>query len=132
VAFTFTFPATARQPSPEEVAAWFTEQGEAFEAEGPHSLLLRGLPVRVIAVPGEALQAHVDVTTTTPLVRLVDLLFDLSNRAATDVRLAGVGKVDRLGLDTYADETRFFSYRRATHRGEPTYGRQFSLIGLPG
>jgi len=49
-------------------------------------------------VPGDPLQAHVDVTTTTPLVRLVDLLFDLSNRAATDVRLAGVGKVDRGAL----------------------------------
>lgn len=98
MAFTFTFPATARQPAPEEVAAWFTEHGEAFEAEGPYSLALRGLPVRVIAVPGEPLQAHVDVTTTTPLVRVVDLLFELSNRAATDVRLAGVGKVDRASL----------------------------------
>jgi len=34
-------------------------------------------------------------------------------------------------MDTYADESRFFSFRRATHRGEPAYGRQFSLIGLP-
>ncbi|MEA3063666.1 MAG: hypothetical protein QOJ27_94, partial [Sphingomonadales bacterium] len=25
---------------------------------------------------------------------------------------------------------RFFSYRRATHRGEPDYGRQISLIAL--
>jgi len=40
--------------------------------------------------------------------------------------------VDPMGLDTYSEEDRFFSYRRATHRGEPTYGRQFSLIGLPG
>jgi YfiH family protein len=42
----------------------------------------------------------------------------------------GVGRVEGLGLDTYADEARFFSYRRATHRGEPDYGRQISLIGL--
>ena len=35
-----------------------------------------------------------------------------------------------LGLDTYADEQRFFSFRRATHRGEPGYGRQISIIGL--
>ena len=27
-------------------------------------------------------------------------------------------------------DDRFFSYRRATHRGEPDYGRQISLIGL--
>jgi len=58
--------------------------------------------------------------------------FDLEGYAAARLRAAGVGTVDRLGLDTYADEARFFSYRRATHRGEPTYGRQFSLIGLPG
>jgi copper oxidase (laccase) domain-containing protein len=43
-----------------------------------------------------------------------------------------VATVDPLALDTYVDESRFFSYRRATHRGEPTYGRQFSLIGLAG
>ncbi|MBS0284980.1 MAG: polyphenol oxidase, partial [Proteobacteria bacterium] len=30
----------------------------------------------------------------------------------------------------YADADRFFSYRRATHRGEPDYGRQISIIGL--
>ena len=35
-----------------------------------------------------------------------------------------------LGLDTYAADDRFFSYRRATHRGESSYGRQISLIGL--
>ena len=58
--------------------------------------------------------------------------FDLEGYAAARLRAAGVATVDALGLDTYADETRFFSYRRATHRGEPTYGRQFSLIGLAG
>jgi len=58
--------------------------------------------------------------------------FDLIGYAARRLRDAGVGSVEPLGLDTYADEPRFFSYRRATHRGEPTYGRQFSLIGLPG
>jgi YfiH family protein len=57
--------------------------------------------------------------------------FDLEAYVAARLSIAGVGTVDRLGLDTYADEARFFSYRRATHRGEPTYGRQFSLIGLP-
>jgi copper oxidase (laccase) domain-containing protein len=43
-----------------------------------------------------------------------------------------VRHAEALGLDTYADPDRFFSYRRATHRGEPTYGRQFSIIALPG
>lgn len=58
--------------------------------------------------------------------------FDLESYVAARLRAAGVGTVEPLGLDTYADDTRFFSFRRATHRGEPTYGRQFSLIGLPG
>jgi copper oxidase (laccase) domain-containing protein len=43
---------------------------------------------------------------------------------------AGLGRIEALGLDTYADAGRFFSYRRATHRGEPDYGRQIALIGL--
>jgi copper oxidase (laccase) domain-containing protein len=43
-----------------------------------------------------------------------------------------VRRIEALGLDTYADERRFFSFRRATHRGEPGYGRQISLIALPG
>jgi copper oxidase (laccase) domain-containing protein len=44
---------------------------------------------------------------------------------------AGIGTVEALGQDTYAQPDRFFSYRRATHRGESAYGRQVSLIGLP-
>lgn len=57
--------------------------------------------------------------------------FDLEAYVAARLEQAGIGETERLGLDTYADETRFFSYRRATHRAEPNYGRQFSLIGLP-
>lgn len=56
--------------------------------------------------------------------------FDLPAYVGARLAAAGLGKVDRLGLDTYADPDRFFSYRRATHRGEPSYGRQISLIGL--
>jgi copper oxidase (laccase) domain-containing protein len=40
--------------------------------------------------------------------------------------------VETIHLDTYADPDRFFSFRRATHHGEADYGRQLSLIGLPG
>ena len=48
-------------------------------------------------------------------------------------RLAGAGlrKVEALGLDTYARPDDFYSFRRATHRVEPSYGRQLSLIALP-
>ena len=57
--------------------------------------------------------------------------FDLEGYVEARLDAMGVGMVECLGLDTYAGEGRFHSYRRATHRGEPTYGRQYSLIGLP-
>ena len=57
--------------------------------------------------------------------------FDLEGYAAMRLKRAGVDTVERLSLDTYPDAERFYSYRRATHRSEPNYGRQISLIGLP-
>jgi len=56
--------------------------------------------------------------------------FDIEAYVAARLALAGVRRIEALGLDTYADPNRFFSYRRATHRGEPGYGRQIALIGL--
>lgn len=58
--------------------------------------------------------------------------FDLEGYVAGRLESAGISAVERLGLDTYPDDERFFSFRRATHRAEPDYGRQISLIGLPG
>lgn len=57
--------------------------------------------------------------------------FDLEGYVVAQLAEAGVGRIEALGLDTYADPDRFFSFRRATHRGEPGYGRQISLIGVP-
>jgi YfiH family protein len=56
--------------------------------------------------------------------------FDLPAYVAARLEAAGVARTEQLGLDTYADSEAFFSFRRATHRGEPDYGRQFSLIGI--
>jgi YfiH family protein len=58
--------------------------------------------------------------------------FDLEAYVAARLAAAGIARVEALGLDTYADENAFFSFRRATHRGEPDYGREISLIGLAG
>lgn len=58
--------------------------------------------------------------------------FDLEAYVLARLAAAGVTRAEALGLDTYSDPERFFSYRRATHRGEPDYGRQISLIALPG
>ncbi|MGH6730138.1 MAG: peptidoglycan editing factor PgeF [Sphingomicrobium sp.] len=56
--------------------------------------------------------------------------FDLESFVLASLAAAGVGRIETLGLDSYADPARFFSYRRATHEGEPDYGRQLSLVGL--
>lgn len=54
--------------------------------------------------------------------------FDLEAYVVHRLRSAGIDRVEPLGLDTYADPERFYSFRRSTHRGEPAYGRQISLI----
>jgi YfiH family protein len=56
--------------------------------------------------------------------------FDLEAYLVARLAAAGIGRIEASGLDTYVLEDRFYSYRRATHRIEPTYGRQLSLIGL--
>lgn len=56
--------------------------------------------------------------------------FDLPRYVRHRLLAAGIGEVETLHLDTYADPDRFYSYRRSTHRGEATYGRQISMIGL--
>ena len=56
--------------------------------------------------------------------------FDLEAFVAARLAAAGVRHVEAIGLDTYSLEDRYYSYRRSTHRREPDYGRQISLIGL--
>lgn len=59
-------------------------------------------------------------------------MFDLPAYLAHRLRSEGVGQVVDLGLCTFADERRFYSYRRATHRNEKDYGRLISAIALKG
>ena len=65
-----------------------------------------------------------------PSVREAFYRFDLESYVATRLRRAGVTNVARLGADTYARESDFYSFRRATHRGESDYGRELSAIAL--
>jgi YfiH family protein len=58
--------------------------------------------------------------------------FDLEGYVVHRLIAAGIGEVEALNLDTYADADRFFSFRRSTHRGEADYGRQLSAIAIPG
>lgn len=57
-------------------------------------------------------------------------LFDLGGYIVRRLTRAGVAQVEDVGLCTYADPQRFFSYRRATHRGEGDYGRHINAIAL--
>jgi purine-nucleoside/S-methyl-5'-thioadenosine phosphorylase / adenosine deaminase len=59
-------------------------------------------------------------------------MFDLAGYIAARVQRAGIVKFEDLGLCTFAEPDRFFSYRRTTLRGEPDYGRHINAIALAG
>ena len=67
-----------------------------------------------------------------PSERAEHALFDLGGYIVRRLTRAGIPSVDDLGLCTYADPQRFFSYRRATHLREPDYGRHINAIALTG
>jgi YfiH family protein len=56
--------------------------------------------------------------------------FDLPGFGLHRLRAAGVGHAEWTRHCTYGDEERFYSYRRATRRGEADYGRLLSAIRL--
>ncbi|HEY8268814.1 MAG TPA: peptidoglycan editing factor PgeF [Xanthobacteraceae bacterium] len=57
-------------------------------------------------------------------------MFDLSGYIGRKLLVARVGMIQDLGLDTYSDETHFYSYRRSVHRKETDYGRLVAAIAL--
>jgi len=57
-------------------------------------------------------------------------MFDLPGFITRDLQKLGLENIDDLGLDTCADEDRFFSYRRSCLNGEKDYGRLLSVIAL--
>ena len=56
--------------------------------------------------------------------------FDLPRYVLHRLSRAGLTRVSWTGHNTYDLPDDFFSYRRATHHGEPDYGRQISGIAL--
>ena len=81
------------------------------KADGSMVLLTRSADLRQARHTSniERIEIWVDRVNADPTMDLKNLLSDLD-------------------LCTYADEERFFSYRRTTHRNEPDYGRQISAI----
>lgn len=57
-------------------------------------------------------------------------LFDLAGYVQRQLTRLGLASVDSLGVDTCAEEERFYSYRRSTLNGEKDYGRLLSAIAL--
>lgn len=57
-------------------------------------------------------------------------MFDIAAYVAARLAAAGVTRIAIGGQDTYAEPEHYFSYRRACHKNENSYGRQLSVIGL--
>jgi YfiH family protein len=65
-----------------------------------------------------------------PSKRAGHAMFDLNGYIAARVERAGIEHFEDLGLCTYADPARFYSFRRTTHLAEPDYGRHINAIVL--
>jgi polyphenol oxidase len=65
-----------------------------------------------------------------PAARDGHAYFDLGGYIGARLNRAGIRRFEDLGLCTYADAARFFSFRRATHHGEADYGRHVNAIVL--
>ena len=63
-----------------------------------------------------------------PAARPTHFQFNLPGYIAMRLARAGIENVTDLGLSTYPPGNGFFSFRRATHAGEPDYGRQISAL----
>jgi YfiH family protein len=66
----------------------------------------------------------------TPSERAHHALFNLRGYIVVRLQRAGTGQIEKMPHCTYEDPSRFFSYRRATHRGEPDYGRHVNAIAV--
>lgn len=99
-----------------------------------HAVLGPSISARNYEVGPEFVERFVDADPAnavwfTPSQRDGHARFDLNGYTLDRLERAGV-TAGMLDLCTYADADRFYSYRRATHRQEPDYGRQISAIVL--
>jgi polyphenol oxidase len=77
--------------------------------------------------------SHVDAARFfRPAARDGHFMFDLAGYVVARLAAAGVGTIEDVDACTYADDEKFFSYRRMTHRGEADYGRHVNAIVLEG
>ncbi|MBN2800354.1 MAG: hypothetical protein JXX28_14535 [Deltaproteobacteria bacterium] len=97
--FTLDFPSRTPTPGVDALADWLTQAGEPFDRNGPSTLALRALPLRLLVnAADQTLKAQVEITPEVPVQRLVDLVFFLSVQVGADVELRGLGAVRRATL----------------------------------
>lgn len=65
-----------------------------------------------------------------PAKRAGHAMIDLAGYIAECFQRAGIVNFEDIGLCTYAEPERFYSYRRTTRLGEPDYGRHINAIAL--
>lgn len=65
-----------------------------------------------------------------PATRPGHAMFDLPRYIRSRLERAEIKSVEDLGVCTYADPARFFSYRRTTHLAESDYGRHVNAIAI--
>lgn len=124
-------------------AGWRGAHGGVLENTIAAMESLSAKPARMIAVIGPAIaqasyevdarfRANFDQSDERFFVSgcLDHWQFDLPGYIEQRLIDCGVGQIEDLSLDTYTLEKSYYSYRRATHRGEAAYGRQISIIGL--
>lgn len=71
-----------------------------------------------------------DASFFVPSSRAGHFMFDLRGYVARRLARLGISGVHQVPNDTFREEDRFFSYRRACLRGEKDYGRGLSVIAL--
>jgi YfiH family protein len=65
-----------------------------------------------------------------PSEKMRHAMFDLPGFIHAQAARLDIASFEAIGIDTYANADRCFSYRRSVHQGEPDYGRLVSAIAL--
>ena len=65
-----------------------------------------------------------------PSINAGHAMFDLPGFIELRAARLDIGSFESIGIDTYRNADRCFSYRRGVHLGEPDYGRLVSAIAL--
>ena len=63
-----------------------------------------------------------------PSINKEHFMFDLLSYVTDQLSKMQLKSVSAIGLDTYANEDLFFSYRRAFHKGENDFGGHLSCV----